>query len=73
MRANKQMLLVRLGAINRQLGVEFWLHWDSCHKVWTLTSNKEMSCLIHTASTREMICFLDGILAGIAMKDGAYK
>ena len=73
MRANKQMLLVRLGAINRQLGVEFWLHWDSCYKVWTLTTDKEMSCLIHAASTREMIYYLDGILAGIAMKEGAYK
>ena len=73
MRANKQMLLVRLGSINRQLGVKFWLNWDSCYKVWSLTSNEDMSCLIHTASTREMIYFLDGILTGIAMKDGAYK
>lgn len=73
MRANKQMLLVRLGAINRQLGVEFWLNWDSCYKVWTLTTDKEMSCLIQAASTREMIYYLDGILAGIAMKEGAYK
>lgn len=73
MRANKQMLLVRLQNINRQLGVEFCLSWDTCYKIWTLTTNKEMSCLVNAATTREMIYFLDGILAGIAMKDGAYK
>lgn len=73
MRVTKRMLEVRLGRINRRLGTDYWLGNAPHYGGWQMTANKGSTIIYGRVSPREMLAYLDGLIGGIDMKDGAYQ
>jgi hypothetical protein len=73
MRVTKRMLEVRLGRINRRLGTDYWLNNAPHYGGWQLTANKGSVIIQHRLAPREMLSYLDGLITGMDMLDGAYK
>jgi len=73
MRVTKRMLEVRLGRINRRLGTDYWLCNAPHYGGWQMTANRGSTIIYGRVSPREMLSYLDGLIGGIDMKDGAYQ
>ena len=73
MRVTKRMLEVRLGRINRRLGTDYWLNNAPHYGGWQLTCNKGSTIIQHRLPPREMLAYLDGLIVGMDMLDGAYR
>ena len=73
MRTTGRGLYVRLEKINDRLGTDYWLNNNSHYGGWDLTSNKGSTVIKNRVPAREMLNYLEGLLTGIDMKEGAYK
>ena len=73
MRITKQMLKVRLDNINRRLGRDYCLTNVPEYGGWTLTCNDDSTVIQHNIPPKQMVAYLNGIITGIDMRDGAYK
>ena len=73
MRTTPQMLKTRLYRINRRLGTEYWLGNAPHYGGWELTANKGSTIIYGRVAPREMLTYLDGLINGIDMMEGAYK
>ena len=73
MRVTKRMLEVRLGRINRRLGTAYWLGNAPHYGGWELTANKGSTIIHGRVPPREMLAYLDGLITGMDMMEGAYK
>lgn len=73
MRVTKRMLEVRLGRINRRLGTDYWLGNAPHYGGWNLTANKGSTIIYGRVAPREMLTYLDGLITGMDMMEGAYK
>ena len=67
------MLEVRPGRINRRLGTDYWLNNAPHYGGWQLTADKGSVIIQHRLAPREMLAYLDGLITGMDMLDGAYK
>lgn len=67
MRVTKRMLEVRLGAINRRLGEDYWLNNAPHYGGWQLTSNKGGTIIQSRLPPKQMLSYLDGFIAGIGL------
>ena len=73
MRTTKHMLENRLSRINRRLGVSYALNNAPCYGGWQLTCNQSSVIIQHRLAPREMLTYLDGLIVGMDMMEGAYK
>ena len=73
MRVTKQMLEVRLGAINRRLGEDYWLNNAPHYGGWQLTANRGRVIVKGRLPPKQMLSYLEGMLTGLDMKEGAYR
>ena len=73
MRTTKHMLKIRLGRINRRLGVNYALNNAPHYGGWQLTCNEGSTIIQHRLAPREMLKYLDGLIVGMDMMEGAYK
>ena len=73
MRVTKRMLENRLSRINRRLGTDYWLGNAPHYGGWHMTANKGSTIIYGRVSPREMLTYLDGLITGIDMMEGAYK
>jgi hypothetical protein len=73
MRVTKHMLANRLQRINRRLGQTYWLGNAPHYGGWELTANKGSTIIYGRVPAREMFRYLDGLINGIDMMEGAYK
>ncbi len=73
MRVTKHMLVNRLHRINRRLGRTYWLGNAPHYGGWELTNNKGSTIIYGRVPAREMFRYLEGLLVGIDMMEGAYK
>lgn len=73
MRVTKHMLENRLARINRRLGTDYWLNNAPHYGGWQLTMNKGSTIIQNRLAPREMLSYLDGVLVGMDMLDGAYQ
>jgi len=73
MRVTKRMLENRLSRINRRLGTDYWLGNAPHYGGWQMTANKGSTIIYGRVSPREMLTYLDGLITGIDMMEGAYK
>ena len=73
MRVTKHMLENRLSRINRRLGRDYGLENAPHYGGWKVTSNKGATVVYGRVGPREMLAYLDGLLAGMDMLDGAYQ
>ena len=72
MRTTKRMLVNRLVRINRRLGVSYELNNAPHYGGWQLTCNKGSTIIQHRLAPREMLHYLDGMIVGMDMMEGAY-
>ena len=73
MRVTKHALGVRLARINRRLNVDYRLNTAAHYGGWQLTCNEGSTIIQHRLAPREMLTYLDGLIVGIDMMEGAYK
>jgi|SaaInlV_100m_DNA_5_1039725.scaffolds.fasta_scaffold184516_1 hypothetical protein len=73
MRVTKHMLENRLQRINRRLGRSYGLCNAPHYGGWELTSNKGSTKIYGRVPAKEMFTYLDGLINGIDMMEGAYK
>ena len=73
MRVTKRMLENRLARLNRKLGTDYWLGNAPHYGGWQMTANKGSTIIYGRVSPREMLTYLDGLITGIDMMEGAYK
>ena len=73
MRVTKHMLENRLSRINRRLGVSYALNNAPHYGGWQLTCNQGSTVIQHRLAPREMLTYLDGLIVGMDMMEGAYK
>jgi len=73
MRVTQHMLENRLQRINRRLGESYGLCNKTCYGGWELTANKGSTIIYGRVPAREMFRYLDGLINGIDMMEGAYK
>lgn len=73
MRVTKRMLENRLSRINRRLGTDYWLGNAPHYGGWQMTANKGSTIIYGRVSPREMLTYLDGLITGMDMMEGAYK
>jgi len=73
MRTTKHMLKIRLSRINRRLGVSYALNNAPHYGGWQLTCNEGSTIIQHRLAPREMLKYLDGLIVGMDMMEGAYK
>jgi len=73
MRVTKRMLEVRLARINRRLNQDYWLQNAPHYGGWHLTCNKGSTIIYGRVPAREMLRYLDGLINGIDMMEGAYN
>ena len=73
MRVTKHMLYNRLQRINRRLGEAYGLDHNSHYGGWQMTANKGSVIIYGRVSAKEMLSYLDGLINGIDMMEGAYK
>ena len=73
MRTTKRMLENRLSRINRRLGINYALNNAPHYGGWQLTCNEGSTIIQHRLAPREMLTYLDGLIVGMDMMEGAYK
>jgi len=73
MRVTKHMLYNRLQRINRRLGEAYWLDHNAHYGGWEMTANKGSTVLYGRVPAKEMLRYLDGLINGIDMMEGAYR
>ena len=73
MRVTKRMLGVRLARINTKLNTEYELNNAPHYGGWQLTCNEGSTIIQHRLAPREMLTYLDGLITGMDMMQGAYK
>ena len=73
MRITQHMLENRLQRINQRLGRSYGLCNKACYGGWELTNNKGSTIIYGCVPAREMFRYLEGLLVGIDMMEGAYK
>jgi len=72
MRTTKRMLGVRLGYLNRRLGSSYRLEKSEFYNGWVLVA--EDNTIINAGlGAKEMLTYIDGLIVGIWMKEGAYQ
>jgi len=72
MRVTKRMLENRLSRINRRLGTDYWLGNAPHYGGWEMT-DKGSTVLYGRVPAKEMLRYLDGLINGIDMMEGAYR
>ena len=62
-------LLTMLNRVNKLLGLELDLNYASHYGGWQLTNKEGSSIIKHRVSIKEMLCFLDGMVKSLEMKE----
>ena len=73
MRSTKHMPGNRRIRINSALGVSYALNNAPHYGGWQLTCNEGSTIIQHRLAPREMLTYLDGLIVGMDMMEGAYK
>ena len=73
MRVTKHMLSIRLDRINRRLARDYKLTNQPEYGGWSLTCNEDSCVIQHNIPPKQMLSYLDGLIVGIDMMEGAYK
>jgi len=82
MRVTKRMIEVRLGAVNRQLermarsdeqSAQLDINYASIYGGYQLTSAKGSHIVAQRMPAKEMLQYLDGMLTGFNLAEGAYR
>lgn len=79
MRVTRKALEIRVAKINGRLGRTpdkhsfLTLTYSSSYGGYNLCSNKGSTIVQHRIPAKEMLNYLDGLLVGIDMSEGAYK
>jgi len=79
MRVTRHALEIRVANINGRLGRTpdkhsfLTLNYNSHYGGYNLCSNKGSTTVQHRIPAKEMLNYLEGLLTGIDMKEGAYR
>jgi hypothetical protein len=65
----KLELLMMLNRVNDALNVELDLNNAPIYGGWQLTNKEGSSIIKHRVSIKEMLCFLDGMVKSLEMKE----
>lgn len=65
----KKELLMMLDRVNNALNVELDLNNAPIYGGWQLTNKEGSSIIKHRVSIKEMLCFLDGMVKSLEMKE----
>jgi hypothetical protein len=65
----KKELLMMLDRVNDALNVELDLNNAPIYGGWQLTNKEGSSIIKHRVSIKEMLCFLDGMVKSLEMKE----
>ena len=65
----KKELLMLLDRVNNALNVELDLNNAPIYGGWQLTNKEGSSIVKHRVSIKEMLCFLDGMVKSLEMKE----
>jgi len=65
----KKELLMMLDRVNDALNVELDLNNAPIYGGWQLTNKEGSSIVKHRVSIKEMLCFLDGMVKSLEMKE----
>mgnify|MGYP003632206023 FL=1 len=65
----KKELLMMLDRVNNALNVELDLNNAPIYGGWQLTNKEGSSIVKHRVSIKEMLCFLDGMVKSLEMKE----
>tara|TARA_R100001369_G_scaffold89383_1_gene126969 strand:- start:615 stop:827 length:213 start_codon:yes stop_codon:yes gene_type:complete len=65
----KKELLMMLDRVNNALNVELDLNNAPIYGGWQLTNKESSNIVKHRVSIKEMLCFLDGMVKSLEMKE----